>query len=59
MASLTEKQLKALSDVKSGQPIAMVHAGKLRDMGLVTTTGRASPGYISCSMTPSGEAALA
>ena len=53
---MTDKQKAALQTVANGEPIAMVHAGALKQMGYVRTTGRARPGYMHCRLTEAGKA---
>ena len=55
---LTEKQKASLQNVKDGQPIPLIHAGKLKSAGYVVTNGRARPGYVNATITPNGLAAL-
>lgn len=56
---MTDKQIEALRAVDRGEPIAMVHAGKLKSAGLVETSGRSKPGYVDASLTAKGRAKLA
>lgn len=56
---MTEKQIEALRAVGRGEPIAMVHAGKFKNAGWITTAGRSKPGYVDATLTQKGREKLA
>lgn len=61
MSNLSEKQKEALSSLVSGPgAIALVHFGKLRDLGLVgrSESTQASRGYVGAYITDAGRAAV-